>query len=329
MSNLIIVSVVCIAYNQEKYIRKTLEGFVNQVTNFEYEVLIHDDASTDKTPEIISEYAKKYPDLIKPIYQKKNQYSKGVSVLAKYNYPRAKGKYIAYCEGDDYWCDNYKLQKQYDQMEMHEECSICVHDVQCIDKNGTVLNQRFPKLRLEPGVISPAEYIHDELCVSNWLFQTSCYFLKREVIDYWMESFCNPYPMGDLPLVLLSLQFGKCFYINEVCSCYRKDAGGSMSKLRDNTDAAIRYYEKIINGHKIFDNMTNGQYHKDFDYAIRSTEVQIFKLKGEYKKIHNRRYKDFVRRMDWKNKVLCIVGVVFPKLSYKIFESVRKRNRNG
>lgn len=329
MNDSIIVSVICIAYNQEKYIRKTLEGLVNQVTNFKFEVLIHDDASNDKTPEIISEYEKKYPNLIKPIYQKENQYSKGVSVLAKYNYPRAQGKYIAYCEGDDYWCDNYKLQKQYEQMEIHEDCSICVHDVQCIDKNGTILKQKFPRLKFKPGVITSEEYIHDELCVSNWLFQTSSYFLRREVIDYWMSKFDNPYPMGDLPLVLLALQFGNCFYINEICSCYRRDSGGAMSKLRDNTDAAIRYYEKIIDAHEKFDSMTKGHYHKEFDYAIRSTEVQIFKLKGEYKKIHSRRYKDFVKRMNWKNKVLCTIGVMFPKLSYKVFESARKRNRNG
>lgn len=87
---------------------------MQQKTNFPIEVLIHDDASTDGTQDIIREYEKKYPNIVKPIYQKENQYSKGVKVSLVYNYSRARGKYIALCEGDDYWTDPYKLQKQVD-----------------------------------------------------------------------------------------------------------------------------------------------------------------------------------------------------------------------
>ena len=106
------VSICCLAYNHEKYIRKTLEGFVNQKTNFNYEILIHDDCSTDNTVNIVEEYRKKYPKLIKPIYQKENQHSKGIKISNVYQFPRAQGKYIAMCEGDDYWTDMNKLQKQ-------------------------------------------------------------------------------------------------------------------------------------------------------------------------------------------------------------------------
>lgn len=329
MDNSIKVSIVCIAYNQEKYIRNTLDGFVNQETNFKYEVLIHDDASSDRTAEIIMEYAHKYPRLIKPIIQKENQHSKGINVQTVFNYPRINGKYVAYCEGDDYWCDNKKLQKQFDNMEDHSECSICVHDTQCIDKSGKALPQKFPRISINPGIISATEYIHDELCVSNWLFQTSSYFIRREVIDFWRDKFHNPYPMGDLPLVLLALQFGNCFYIDEVCSCYRKDSGGAMSRLRNDSNAAIQYYEKIISAHKKFDAFTRKQYHKDFDYAIRSTELQIHKLKGEFKKIQDSRYKAVFKNLNWKNKALCYTGIYFPRFSFCVFNIIRKYNRNG
>lgn len=329
MNNSIMVSIVCIAYNQEKYIRNTLDGFVNQETNFKYEVLIHDDASSDRTADIIMEYANKYPNLIKPIIQKENQYSKGINAQTVFNYSRINGKYVAYCEGDDYWSNNKKLQKQFDNMEKHSDCSICVHNTQCIDKNGKVLLQNFPRIPIKPGIISAAEYIHDELCVSNWLFQTSSYFIRREVIDFWREKFHNPYPMGDLPLVLLALQFGDCFYIDEVYSCYRKDSGGAMSRLRNDTSAAIQYYEKIISAHKEFDSFSNMRYHKDFDYAIRSTELQIHKLKGEFKEIKNSRYDDIFDNLNWKNKMLCYMGMYFPRLSFAIFNFVRKHNRNG
>lgn len=98
----LMVSICCITYNHEKYISEALESFLMQKTSFKYEILIHDDASTDNTAKIIREYEKKFPEIIKPIYQIENQYSKGNKINLVYNFPRAKGKYIAICEGDDY-----------------------------------------------------------------------------------------------------------------------------------------------------------------------------------------------------------------------------------
>ena len=120
-----LVSVICNAYNHELYIRDALKGFVTQKTDFPLEILIHDDASTDKTADIIREYEAQYPDLIKPIYQTENQYSRGG--IGKFQFPRAVGKYIAFCEGDDYWTDPLKLQKQVDALEAHPEVDICAH----------------------------------------------------------------------------------------------------------------------------------------------------------------------------------------------------------
>lgn len=106
MSEKVMVSINCITYNQEEYIAKAIDSFLMQKTDFKYEILIHDDASTDNTANIIREYQEKYPDIIKPIYQKENQYSQGIKrVDYKFNYSRANGKYIAICEGDDYWTD--------------------------------------------------------------------------------------------------------------------------------------------------------------------------------------------------------------------------------
>lgn len=122
-----LVSICCITYNHESYIRETIEGFLMQKTKFPIEVLIHDDESTDKAADIIREYENKYPDIIKPIYQFDNKYSKGISVSVTYNFPRARGKYIAMCEGDDYWTDPSKLQKQVDFMEVNPDCSLCFH----------------------------------------------------------------------------------------------------------------------------------------------------------------------------------------------------------
>ena len=116
----IMVSICCITYNQEKYIKDAIEGFLMQKTNFLFEIIIHDDASTDKTADIIREYQQKYPDKIRTILQKENQYKKGVRNSYTV-FKEAKGKYIAFCEGDDYWIDENKLQKQVNYMEEHED----------------------------------------------------------------------------------------------------------------------------------------------------------------------------------------------------------------
>jgi glycosyltransferase involved in cell wall biosynthesis len=149
MHNEPLVSVCCITYNHEKYIREAIEGFLMQETSFPIEILIHDDASTDKTADIIREYEAKYPNIIKPIYQTENQYSKGVGISATYQWPRAKGKYIALCEGDDYWTDPLKLQKQVDFLEANPEYGMVCTDIYLIDDedkaladNKMVLRQR-------------------------------------------------------------------------------------------------------------------------------------------------------------------------------------------
>lgn len=128
MNTNILVTIICTAYNHEKYISDAIDGFLMQKTNFDYEVLVHDDASTDRTAEIIRKYAEEYPQIIIPILQEKNQVSQGVQIYKEYLYPRGKGKYFAICEGDDYWTDETKLQKQIDFLEIHQDYSMCCHN---------------------------------------------------------------------------------------------------------------------------------------------------------------------------------------------------------
>jgi len=117
----LMVSIRCLVFNHEKYLRQCLDGFVMQQTNFRFEAVVHDDASTDGSADIIREYAEKYPYIIKPIYEEENQYSKYNGSLSRIMNEACKGKYIAYCEGDDYWIDPLKLQKQVDYLENHLE----------------------------------------------------------------------------------------------------------------------------------------------------------------------------------------------------------------
>ena len=102
----VLVSVLCTAYNHEKWIKDAIEGVLKQKVYFKYEFIVHDDASTDHTASIIKQYAKKYPDIIHPIFQKENQFSQGLDkIILYFMLPEIKGKYMAFCEGDDFWGD--------------------------------------------------------------------------------------------------------------------------------------------------------------------------------------------------------------------------------
>lgn len=120
------LNIVCLAYNQKDYIRDCLDGFVMQKTAFRFNAIVHDDASADGTADIIREYAEKYPDIIIPVYEEVNQFQTGGNVFAKM-LPHITGKYIAECEGDDYWIDPLKLQKQVDFLEEHQEFALSCH----------------------------------------------------------------------------------------------------------------------------------------------------------------------------------------------------------
>jgi len=131
-----LVSISCTTFNHSRYICDALYGFLMQKTSFPVEILIHDDASTDGAIKIIEAFEEKYPNIILPIYQTENQYSKGVKISSNYNWPRARGKYIALCEGDDYWTDPLKLQKQVDFMEKNPDYVICYGDSQPFNEKG-------------------------------------------------------------------------------------------------------------------------------------------------------------------------------------------------
>lgn len=221
-TNLPLVSICCLCYNHEPYIRECLDGFMLQKTNFVFEVLIHDDASTDKSADIIREYEAKYPDIIKPIYQTENQYSKGVGVTRIYQFPRAKGKYIAMCEGDDYWTDPYKLQKQVDFLETNEEYSICFHPVKVWKENEKELVDDFITRE-----VSETTTILD-LAEGNYMHTPSVVFRRnQEVFDIFNSL--GALPAGDYILHMLNAKNGKIKKLSEIMGVYRVHDGGVWS----------------------------------------------------------------------------------------------------
>lgn len=322
------VSVYCLAYNHEKFIRKTLDGFVNQITNFKYEVIVHDDASMDGTAQIIKEYEEKYPKIIKGIYQKENQYSQKIKIFDKYIYPLIRGKYIAMCEGDDYWTNNNKLQLQYDSLENNTDCSFCVHKTQKITEDDVLLNSFFPDIKIAEGVISSQRYVELELTKKPWLFQTSSYLFRKSVIEEFMKSSYRPlYPMGDLPMVLTGILNGNCYYINQNMSCYRINNNSTIGKLTKDKTKGIQFSKRVIEGHKEFNKYSNRRFSEYIEYSILNQEIQILKQEGRYREILATKYRPVLNDLNLKNKLLIFVGGILPGVADMLFNWARSKGR--
>jgi glycosyltransferase involved in cell wall biosynthesis len=255
-----IVSVCCLTYNHEPYIEDALEGFLSQETDFPFEILIHDDASNDHTAEIIRRYVAKYPKLIKPIYQTNNQYSQGNNPTRKFNFPRAKGKYIAFCEGDDYWSDSHKLQIQIDFLEAHPDYVLSFHDVRSIDLKGRAISD---SIISDPN---KRDYSAEELMKKFGVQTLSLCFRNLS------ELLLQPTPRvlnGDAFLTSQLGEFGKGKYHPEIKpGVYRHHPGGVWSSLgqieklknssttsfalydyhkgRENYDVSAVWYKKYI-----------------------------------------------------------------------------------
>lgn len=251
----LMITIRCTAYNQESYIRQCLDGFVMQKTNFRFEAIVHDDASTDGTADIIREYAEKYPDIIKPIFETENQYSKHDGSLRRIMDEHEHGKYVAICEGDDYWTDPLKLQKQFDFMESHPDCSLCFH------ANNILFSEDDMRLH-KPKVIKEIYELEDAIMGGGGFMATNSMFYRREFVK--MEdrpSFWKNSPVGDLPTMLFLSSKGKIGYINEVMSVYRRSSIGSWCSKQNSLRIRTRHHKAILKMFDEFDEYTNYKYH--------------------------------------------------------------------
>lgn len=256
----VLVTVSCTVFNHAPFLRKTLDGFANQKTNFPFEVIVHDDASTDGSVEIIREYCEKYPNLFRCILQTENQYSKGVKISPVHIYPRVRGKYLALCEGDDYWCDENKLQLQADYMEAHPDCSMCVHDTAFISNEGKFLGSFLNGHRKDRDY-SAHEIIRAD---GGGLFQTSSYFARRQVITERPDTF-NITKVGDLPMAIYAGVSGYVHYIGRVMSCYRVGHANSWtSRLDSNVDRLVIQRQAEYEDFTRMDRLTEYRYTKAF-----------------------------------------------------------------
>lgn len=223
------VSVVCPTFNQVAYIEGAIIGFLKQKTTFRFEIIIHDDASSDGTTDIVEKYSREYPNLIKTIIQSENQHSKGGFKPAAHGAKFASGRYIALCEGDDFWVSEYKLQSQFCALEKFPDVDLCIHDAICIDEDGELSGYLFPVWASQPKLI---EYEH-VFTSSGQFAPTASMFIRKELFSK-LPPFFFKAPIADFFLEALAGGKG-IYYIPEKMSVYRRGLAGAWSStvLRD------------------------------------------------------------------------------------------------
>jgi glycosyltransferase involved in cell wall biosynthesis len=285
-----LLSVCLITYNQARYVAQAIEGVLMQKVDFDWELIIADDFSTDETREILLKYKEENPALIHLILQEKN-----VGPAKNWNdlITAPRGKYIAYFEGDDYWTDPNKLQRQVDFLEAHTECSICFHKVKTIDDQGNDVGDIYG---IDNGF--PEITTIKDLARKNYIPSVSTVFRNLPFIKN-LPKWLFELPMGDWPLLLLAAEKGRIGFIDHSMAIYRKHSHGTWSSVD-----FVKNYKKIMKARKVLDEAFDGKYHDDFFYSedLHKSEERLME---HYKVVKSplHYYRSFVNVLMLKGKV--------------------------
>lgn len=285
------VSICCITYNHEEFISKTLDSFLMQEVDFNYEILINDDCSTDSTAKIIQEYQKKYPEVIQPLFQETNQYSKGKKPNPTFNFPRAQGEFVALCEGDDYWTDSKKLQKQVDMMRRYPEVNISFHSV--MELMNDKLTRELAKHADKSKVFSTNEVIlgNGDFCpTASLLIRTSA--LKN--LPQWFSTIA---PVGDYYLQILTSLEGGALYIDECMGVYRRGHDGNWTSTQREEKKRLLWLEKTLNALEHLNEDTKSVY---------ELEIQTIKCQSRWTFIRNKNFSFNAREKQYIEAFRCL-----------------------
>lgn len=285
----VVVSISCIAYNQSPYIEQCLDGMLHQKTNFAFEILIHDDCSTDETTSLIQKYEKQYPEIIKPVYESENQYQNGKpSGSVVWNFPRAKGKYIALCEGDDYWIDENKLQMQVDFLEQNSEYGLCYTCAKEFLQN----KHRFSRKKFGSYVDS-----FEDLLIKGNRIPTLTVCAKKELIMQYVDEIKpqeKKWLMGDYPMWLYIALKSKVQFFNKETSVYRvlQNSASHSSSAEKNYD----FHKSAYDIRKFFSDMS-GISIEDWD----EIKMKFYENSNLMKKtLNNAVFRETVQKLYWK-----------------------------
>ena len=271
------VSVIVSCYNHERFIRACLDGILMQETDFPVEIVIHDDASTDGSAAIIREYIVRNPGVYNAVLSEENQYSKGISTWGKILFPRVRGKYVAMCEGDDYWTDPHKLQRQVDFLESHPDFTLSFH-------NAIIHYEDGGKPDHLNGKLETREYTEKEVIWNHYLIATAsmlypAWILKSEIYKEVQRS--DKFMYGDEPLKKACIHYGRAYAFADAMSVYRKHSAGATSTIFgiDNLESQLIH---AIESKRIFGGESAKKDNNSI--ALLSSYWILLAAKGKFKK---------------------------------------------
>lgn len=286
------VLIFCYAYNHEKYIANCLDSMLKQLVDFNVKIIVHNDNSTDKTKEIIESYRTKHKEIIKVINQTNNLYSKEHALLPIFSFLRKylEGKYIAMCEGDDYWTNPLKLKTQVELLNKYPKCHFCVHKVDVLNDETQKVYRTIPakEFKLKSSVLSSDKFIH--LTSIRYPFQTSSYMVRAMDFSNYLDNlpkFAEIMPTEDESTLLYFGQLGEIIYINKSFSVYRKFSDGSWSNDHKEKDLKqnIERLNRMIVAMKEFDSFTCFKYKHQVDFRIKKHQLRIMLLQKKHDEI--------------------------------------------
>lgn len=312
-----LVTIACITYNHEKFVLDCLKGIFMQECDFDYEVIIHDDCSTDNTQEIIKDFISPYKEKVTLIFQKENQYSQGKKPLTDFVIPMAKGKYIAICEGDDYWTDSLKLQKQVQFLESNDKIKLCYHKT--LNKSEINGKQYFfhePSLFFTKKNIINKKYF---LRRGGGAFATPSCMIHKDVIKKLdnLPKLLN----GDTMIAISACLSGEIGYIKDLMAVYRVQTPGSWSE-KTKRNAKEHYKSVIINTEKVINIIYDEEIKKGLKSYINYNNyfltIELLKNKSfsdSMKEIYNRYH------LYGKENLISIFRYIIYRLINRFFKS--------
>ena len=311
-----LVSIYCLTYNHEKYIRDCLDGLLMQKTDFPFEIIVHDDASTDGTQSIIREYETAHPQVIHTICQKENQRQKKVPMVKNFIFPKVRGKYVAICEGDDYWTDAAKLQTQVELLEKHPECHFCVCGVEEVSANKTPLGVFHPAEEIPQEIIEPEKFIE---LAGKYAFHTSSYLMRYDDwAPYVLDSppFYRVSDIGDLPMLLYFGSLGSVGNVNRVMSCYRRGAPDSYSNRKNNWQEQnkIRHFKCQCASWREFDLWSSRRFHEVCAKKVSRNMFGLCVLSCSARDFLTSENREYYRKLPVPKRLYILLAAAFPRL---------------
>lgn len=313
------LTVIVMTYNQKNYIKQALDSIIAQKTDFDFDILIHDDHSDDGTYEILLEYKNRFPNKIQIIEEETRRFlSEGFNMMI-FNHvvPHIKSKYIAYCDGDDYWCDDHKLQKQYDFMNTHPDYSMCFHSAYQLKDNGDMSSKWFIG---DDGDLEMSDLINDKPGIH--IATSSIFVLSNAFIDFpeWRKCF----PVEDIPLYMNAALHGKIRRLKDVMCVYRQFASGSWSSQnKTNKDRIVTHLKETKKATLMFDSQTNKKYHDLVNSQINSCDFRIAVIEKDFKTIFKKNNRHLFKRIPFKERLSLKLQYRFPHL----YNCVSKRKK--